>query len=137
MKKILFIILTIALLTACGEKKENVKEADTSIEVIDRAAQENINIEEKTTEVENYDISAVADYNENKLRKECYIDKVKYIGDPDLEELYGNLVYYQEKADEWAKFPRELDELREISGEIGTLKGEIQFRSLEVYSKVN
>lgn len=133
MKKIFCVMLTIALLAACGEKKEDVKE--DNIKVVDTVAGEDIK-REKITEVENYDISAMADYNENKLIKECYIDKVKYIGDPNLEELYGNLVYYQEKADEWAKFPRELEELREISHEIGTLKGEIQFRSLEVYSKV-
>ena len=134
MKKIFYVMLTIVLLTACGEKKEDIKEAN--IKVVDTVADEDIN-REKITEVEDYDISTVADYNENELKKECYIDKVKYIGDPNLEELYGNLVYYQEKADEWAKFPRELEELREISQEIGILKGEIQFRSLEAYSKVS
>lgn len=137
MKKIVITALMMATLAACGGKKEEIVKPDVVSETMsrDEVRSENTNIKDEY-EVADYDISNVADYNENKLRKECYIERVRYIGDPQLEELYGNLMYYQEMADEWAKFPRELEELRRISDEIGELKGEIQYRSLEVFSKV-
>lgn len=131
MKKTLFILLTIASLTACAGKKEKIEKPIVTSEII-----EENNGETNTGEVVEYDISDMAEFNEIELQKICYTDEVKNISDPKLQELYGDLAYLQERADEWAKFPRTLDELEEITMEIGLLKGKIQFRSLEVYSKI-
>lgn len=136
MKKTLFILLVIASLTACGGKKEEVrktpsKEGTMAADTLkDSSPIENIHM----GEVEE---GAFQSAHEKTLEGVCVIDEVRDLGDPELDQLYGDLGILQEKADEWAKFPRDLDELEEITTEIGRLKGRIAYRSLRIYSSLN
>lgn len=138
MKKALFILLVIASLTACGGKKDEVRrppsEEGTKAEVAD--------IHNQSSPVENVHMGEVEEGNsetlhDTLLKGVCVIDEVKGLDDPELNQLYGDLVILQERADEWAKFPGSLDELDEITGEIGRLKGRIAYRSLRIYSSLN
>lgn len=136
MKKTLFILFTLVSLAACSGKKDDIKNNDekklTSVKSIET------NIAEDSSEEETEDgFSNVAAYNSIDLESICVIEEVKYMGDPDLTELYGDLYILQEKADEWAKVPRSLDELEGITEDIGRIKGEIKFRSLRIYSAIN
>jgi|GEM_PF-2364305 len=136
MKKTLFILFTLVSLAACSGKKDDIKNNDekkiTSVESIET------NITEDSSKEETEDgFSNVAAYNSIELEGICIIEEVKDVGDPDLTELYGDLFILQEKADEWAKVPRSLDELEGITEDIGRIKGEIKFRSLRIYSAIN
>jgi len=136
MKKTLFILFTLVSLAACSGKKDDIKNNDekkiTSVESIET------NITKENSEEETEDgFSNVAAYNSIELEGICIIEEVKDVGDPDLTELYGDLFILQEKADEWAKVPRSLDELEGITEDIGRIKGEIKFRSLRIYSAIN
>lgn len=138
MKKALFILLVIASLTACGGKKEEVRKTPsqdgTRVEVGEVA--ENNSPAEIIQLEEEEDILHSA-YEKRKIEGICVIDEVRGMKDPELEELYGDLNLLQERADEWAKFPGSLDELEEITDEIGRLKGRIAYRSLRIYSSLN
>ena len=136
MKKTLFILFTLVSLAACSGKKDDIKNNDekklTSVKSIET------NIAEDSSEEETEDgFSNVAAYNSIEFEGICIIEEVKDVGDPDLTELYGDLFILQEKADEWAKVPRSLDELEGITEDIGRIKGEIKFRSLRIYSAIN
>lgn len=137
MKKTLFILLAIASLTACGGKKEEVRKTPsqegTMVEVAE--VTENNSAAEIIQSGEEMDDLQSA-YEKN-IEGICVIDEVRELGDPELEQLYGDLALLQERADEWAKLPRSLDELEEITDEIGRLKGRIAYRSLRIYSSLN
>lgn len=137
MKKTLFILLAIASLTACGGKKEEVRKTPsqegTMVEVAE--VTENNSAAEIIQSGEEMDDLQSA-YEKN-IEGICVIDEVRGLGDPELEQLYGDLALLQERADEWAKLPRSLDELEEITNEIGRLKGRIAYRSLRIYSALN
>ncbi|GLI56761.1 hypothetical protein PM10SUCC1_22750 [Propionigenium maris DSM 9537] len=137
MKKALFILLAIASLTACGGKKEEVRKTPsqegTMVEVAE--VTENNSAAEIIQSGEEMDDLQSA-YEKN-IEGICVIDEVRELGDPELEQLYGDLALLQERADEWAKLPRSLDELEEITNEIGRLKGRIAYRSLRIHSALN
>lgn len=135
MKKALFALLILGAFTACGGKKEEVKievkEVPAAAAVIDKET------EDVTLKGDNEDdFPNMEVFTENRLEDICVIEKVRGLGDPELETLYGDLMLLQEKADEWAKMPRSLEELEKITEEIGRLKGKIEFRSLEVYDAI-
>ncbi len=138
MKKALFILLVIASLTACGGKKEEVRKTPsqdgTRVEVAEVA--EN-NSPAEIIQVGEVEESPLQSAQEKTLEGICVVDEVRDLGDPELDQLYGDLGILQEKADEWAKFPGSLDELEEITTEIGRLKGRIAYRSLRIYSSLN
>jgi len=138
MKKTLFILLVIASLTACGGKKDKIEiplEETTKVQVVE-TLEENISTEDtQSDEVQNYHDQAGLD--EKVLKEICVVDEVKGLGDPELTQLYGDLALLQERADEWAKIPGSLEDLKEISEEIGRLKGRIAYRSLRIYSTIN
>lgn len=138
MKKALFILLVIASLTACGGKKEEVRKTlshdgtRTEVEEVaeNNSAAEFIQIEREMDET-------LHSAYEKNIEGICVIDEVREIKDPELEQLYGDLALLQERADEWAKLPGSLDELEEITNEIGRLKGRIAYRSLRIYSSLS
>lgn len=138
MKKALFILLVIASLTACGGKKEEVRKTPSQeIDRIEVAEAPENNTPAELIELEAGTDDTLQSVHEKNLKGVCVIDEVKGLGDPELEQLYGDLSLLQERADEWAKLPGSLDELEEITDEIGRLKGRIAYRSLRIYSSLN
>ena len=142
MKKTLFIVLTLISLAACSGRKDEIKNNEdlkmSSMEVIDiNEAREITPTMEIQEEEMGDDFSNVAAYKGGSIAGICIIDEVKDIGDPELGELYVDLIILQEKADEWVKSPRSLEKLEEITDSIGRIKGEIEYRSLKIYSAIN
>ena len=141
MKKTLFIVLTLILLAACSGKKNELKNNEglktSSKEVTDMQEAAKTRSALEIPEETGDDFSNVAAYNEESIAGVCVVEEVRDIGDPVLTDLYRELAILQEQADEWAKIPRSLEELEELTDQIGRIKGEIEYRSLEVYSAIN
>ncbi|ADO84283.1 hypothetical protein [Ilyobacter polytropus] len=123
MKKFMAVFLIIISLSACNndgslnsDKKEMSDIQNNSVEA---------------EEIQEENIEFVAEENRSH-EVTCYINSAKSMDDPQLEELYGKLLKLQTSADEMSKYPKSSEVLKDITKEIGMIKGLIQYRSLEI-----
>ena len=127
MKKFITLFLIIISLSAC--KNDNK---------LNSASKEGENIQNNSVETEEvHGIPAESQNTDLKTSHEfCYIDKAKSEKDPELEELYKKLSQLQTSADEMSKYPKTSDILKDITKDIGNIKGLIEYRSLEINAKI-
>ncbi|WP_320047545.1 hypothetical protein [uncultured Ilyobacter sp.] len=126
MKKFIAVFLIIISLSACkidGSLDSDIKETNK----IQNNSVETEEIQKKNSELIT---------EETKSHEElCYINVAKSAKDPQLEELYSKLSKLQTNADEMSKYPKAPEVLKDITDEIGMVKGLIQYRSLEINTK--
>ncbi|WP_319200671.1 hypothetical protein [uncultured Ilyobacter sp.] len=126
MKKFIALFLIIISLSACkndGSPNSDIKETNNI---------QNNSVETEEIQQKNADIVT----EETKLHQElCYINTAKSVKDPELDELYSKLSKLQTSADEMSKYPKSSKVLKDITNDIGMIKGLIQYRSLEINTK--
>lgn len=126
MKKSIGIFLIIISLAACNRGGETYSDAKKS----DKIQNNSIEVEEISTD----NIDKI--YHEDKFSETegacSFMERARLQNDPVLEELYRQLGKLQDSSDETSKYPKSQHLLKEITKNIGEIKGLILYRSLKL-----
>jgi flagellar motility protein MotE (MotC chaperone) len=127
MKKSIGVFLIIISLAACNKGGEVYSDSKKHDEI------QNNSIEvEKVVGVE-----TSSENKKSEIEDKCYfMEKARLQNDTELEELYKKLEKLQDTSDETSKYPQSLHILKEITDDIGEIKGLIQYRSLQLNSEI-
>ncbi|WP_319371847.1 hypothetical protein [uncultured Ilyobacter sp.] len=128
MKRSIAIFLIIISVSAC-KNDSNLNPDIKEPNIIQNNSVEAEEIQEDSTEI-------VDDAEHEFPHEFCYIEKARLEKDQYLEELYKKLSKLQTNADEMSKYPKSPEVLKNITKEIGYIKGLIDYRSLEINAKV-
>lgn len=123
MKKFITIFLIIISISACRNDHNQNSESE-----------ESKSIQNNSAEIQG-DSGKTLNKGSKATHEFCYIEKARSENDPELEELYKKLSKLQTNSDEMSKYPKTSEVLKDITKEIGEIKGLIEYRSLEINAK--